>query len=1692
MLLFFLVFAANTALAQTFTWTGAVSTDWFDMGNWRNGAAPAGAIPDPNINVVIPGTGSITNWPTITGGLAQCRSFTAANASSFFMSGGTLEVYASWSKAAVCNVVITGGLVSFRGSGFQTISGLNTFWDLEIRNTGVGVNVNINNELTIDNDLYLTQGRFQPGAGTGSNTINIAGNMYYNGGTFQPNFGTVVFDGNADKQITGTAGGPYTFYKVVLAKSSGANALSTNGAIVCNSDLEIQQGEFVVTPQTGVELNVRQDLTVINGGALFISNTAGTSDVEVQIGRNLIDYTLSLPSRSVPSNTAIGINYTDRFAVVTFNSSSALVTQVIRGFGPVAAVNPTNSLTQGTRLPTVNISTASTVFLDNQGARVAGNLNINSGTLKLNGRTLLFGTGLANPNAGTLTVFTGGTLDCDGGSSLLLSTVDASGPLVTTSGSGTIKLVGTSNSNAVRINRDGLASRYYRIVIASGGNIEARYYGFSLFNPAGIILQAGANLHPTNNFSDGVFNETGGANPIYYLVLQNNIAGGTTISNVVFNISAGTVYNVTRPGSATGVVTMQNCAGVRSGPTYENDPTDPTPGGSVPDGDGLVTWSTLGNTYTWTGNVDNNWYTTGNWSSGVVPTAVDDAIIPTVGAHNRYPILEADVIVNNINITADRATANDPVFNTNGRNLTINGSLVKTNANGRFNLDAGSILTIGFNFSFPAAARFNAAANTTVVFAGNTSPNQQFTFDNIRVAGGLFISNKCNNMTVNNVTLSSGNLLYVNQSANLNVRGNWINEGGNFTPVGGRVLFVANTTTTRTIQSRGVPFAAIHFNPIVNVTYQLLDTLVAQSPNTGGATNGASLRLYGETNQAVTLDLNGNVIMARHIEVVANSGTNTAHFNATAGSQLFIRSGYSFTATGAGRPMVSFVGTSSNRVLVSRQGTGTYTFNMTAVAADIDAAFADFEYMDGNGINVTAATVNTTYNFSNCSFSNFTGTAGTLLCLPNQAMTVTGARFFYSGTPTAGTHFNVFRGAAGSGAATFVDYTGNFAGPVFERDPSGSVTPGNIIWQPVTGTVYWGPFATGNWNDSPSKWRDQLGNVVPVPDGTTKVVLDHTHQTGPYTVTVDALGANAQSITMNSAGQQITLTQPANATVNLQGGFEMSDAADLFISNWFVFCRGDWQMSQGTFSAGSSSNVQFTGNSMSVANGSNSFSLVTINTMNNTVTLADPMICTRNFTLTAGTLDVGTANNKITCLGPVSFNGGTFIARSGIFELQGTGTQTITNVNAQEFFNLTINKTGGQVNLSNDIYINSALTFTGSNKARINTSSNVVRMGFASAAVGVTPTGSNGYVNGKMSFKYNNNASVFNKSFTIGRFPDYLPLDLSIQLAAPVVTEFVAEQFNAAPPTRTLPVLPEEIIAHSTAHFFTVEKVGATAVTTAGIALRYNAADMASIEVASGTAVTDISTIRILKSNSVDNTIWDNIAIGGAGGYGSLLSGYVVSTTPWTTFSDFVISATPQPMPVELLSFDGIYNDASKQIDLRWQTASEHNNAGFNLYRADMPNMPFSQVASFQTEAALVGQGNSSQPAAYRFSDNKNLVPGQTYYYQLEQVDYTGNVQRTNTIAVTVPTEKSQFLAQYPNPVSAVANFQFHLETSQAVKLEVFTVNGVKVAEQTESLTSGVHEIQWKPTGLTPGIYLYRLSGETMQHGGKLVIPTNN
>ncbi len=114
---------------------------------------------------------------------------------------------------------------------------------------------------------------------------------------------------------------------------------------------------------------------------------------------------------------------------------------------------------------------------------------------------------------------------------------------------------------------------------------------------------------------------------------------------------------------------------------------------------------------------------------------------------------------------------------------------------------------------------------------------------------------------------------------------------------------------------------------------------------------------------------------------------------------------------------------------------------------------------------------------------------------------------------------------------------------------------------------------------------------------------------------------------------------------------------------------------------------------------------------------------------------------------------------------------------------------------------------------------------------------------------------------------------------------------------------------------------------------------------------------------------------------------------------------TPTPTAVELVSLEARGMDGA--VELTWETGSELSNLGFHLYRASSPEGPFERI----TARPIPGLGSSPAGARYRHLDT-GLSNGQTYFYELEDIEHTGKTERHGPVSA-VPTPQ--------NPVDSVS-----------------------------------------------------------------------
>jgi predicted secreted hydrolase len=83
-------------------------------------------------------------------------------------------------------------------------------------------------------------------------------------------------------------------------------------------------------------------------------------------------------------------------------------------------------------------------------------------------------------------------------------------------------------------------------------------------------------------------------------------------------------------------------------------------------------------------------------------------------------------------------------------------------------------------------------------------------------------------------------------------------------------------------------------------------------------------------------------------------------------------------------------------------------------------------------------------------------------------------------------------------------------------------------------------------------------------------------------------------------------------------------------------------------------------------------------------------------------------------------------------------------------------------------------------------------------------------------------------------------------------------------------------------------------------------------------------------------------------------------------------------------------------VEVSWQTETELNTAGFNLYRGEAAEGPY----ELKVNARLIpASPDPLTGGRYRFVDS-SASPGIVYYYQLQEVETTGKVNVAGVIAV--------------------------------------------------------------------------------------------
>ena len=171
-------------------------------------------------------------------------------------------------------------------------------------------------------------------------------------------------------------------------------------------------------------------------------------------------------------------------------------------------------------------------------------------------------------------------------------------------------------------------------------------------------------------------------------------------------------------------------------------------------------------------------------------------------------------------------------------------------------------------------------------------------------------------------------------------------------------------------------------------------------------------------------------------------------------------------------------------------------------------------------------------------------------------------------------------------------------------------------------------------------------------------------------------------------------------------------------------------------------------------------------------------------------------------------------------------------------------------------------------------------------------------------------------------------------------------------------------------------------------------------------------------------------------------------------------------MPVELISFTAQADN--RNVILRWITATELNNNGFEIQRGV-------ENSDFVTIGFVRGSGTTTTQNDYSYTDN-DLVDSK-YFYRLKQVDFSGIYEYSNIVEIDVRDLDEYALEQnYPNPFNPTTNIGYVLKEKNDVKLVLLNGIGEEIEViVNEQQDKGYHKIAFDASNYPSGVYFYKI-----------------
>lgn len=427
-----------------------------------------------------------------------------------------------------------------------------------------------------------------------------------------------------------------------------------------------------------------------------------------------------------------------------------------------------------------------------------------------------------------------------------------------------------------------------------------------------------------------------------------------------------------------------------------------------------------------------------------------------------------------------------------------------------------------------------------------------------------------------------------------------------------------------------------------------------------------------------------------------------------------------------------------------------------------------------------------------------------------------------------------------------------------------------------------------------------------------------------------------------------------------------------------------------------------------------------------------------------------------------------FVKGNSTVVLSGTGNQQIAGTSSTVFNKLQQVKTSGTVSLGNKITVTGELKMTSGNLST--TSANILEIGTSPSATG-TIDWTGGTVVGPMKRWFASNVDTTQASgiFPVGKsnVNRYAQINFS---SVPPAGGYITAEYKTGLSPILYKGLPSTVNGQLIVFMEDEGYWDITPYSSAGVAygalnnIPYNLKLRGLLL----TTVTDISTLRLIKSPGPAHTTWSSAGIGTHVGNTGNPADVIVSNTGTIGFSWFNIgSNNTNVLPVKLQYYSAICKE--KEVTVEWTSLTEINNSHYTLDKS-------TDGQNWTLVEEVTGAGFSQSPIRYQVTDR--VEQEQTTYYRLTQTDYNGNSELMGiTDAGCSPSAQPISVSVYPNPAEDVVTVEVTSGNQSGDGTVYITdLQGRRVAEQLFACKQGLNYVTVNRNQLAAGAYLLQVN----------------